>query len=295
LTVLEDAMRDAAGAVDAELAVLIPEADNAQRRLHEAMRYSALGGGKRLRPFLLLECAGLFAVDRRRALRAAAAVEMVHCYSLIHDDLPAMDDDDLRRGRPTNHRRFDEATAILAGDGLLTLAFEVLAAEETDPDPEVRCALVAALGRAAGMAGMVGGQMIDLAAERRDLDLAQITELQQLKTGALIGFSCTAGAILGRAGPAPSQALADYAHDLGLAFQIADDLLDVEGDADSVGKGVGKDATAGKATFVSVLGVAGARAEAERLVAAAIARLDPFGTGAARLRDVARFVIARDH
>lgn len=257
------------------------------------MRYAALDGGKRLRPFLLMQSAHLFDANGPGALRAAAAVEMVHCYSLVHDDLPAMDDDALRRGRPTAHIEFDEATAILAGDALLTLAFEVLAATETHADPAVRAELVSALARAAGANGMVGGQMIDLAAEGRDLDLNEITQLQAMKTGALIAVSCESGVILGGANGEARGAMADYARDLGLAFQIADDLLDVEGEEADVGKGVGKDAAAGKATFVSLLGVDGARARARELVDSAIAHLAEFDERADLLRAAANFVIAR--
>jgi farnesyl diphosphate synthase len=218
---------------------------------------------------------------------------MVHAYSMVHDDLPAMDDSDLRRGRPTCHKQFDEATAVLAGDGLLTTAFEVLAHSDTHGDPAVRCELVAALASAAGAAGMVGGQMIDLIAERQELDIGAITRLQRMKTGALIAFSCEAGAILGKAPGDARTALRGYAHDLGLAYQIADDLLDVEGSAAEIGKPVGADAAAGKATFVSILGVARARAQAELLIEQAVAHLDLFEGRAELLREAARFVIAR--
>jgi farnesyl diphosphate synthase len=257
------------------------------------MRYSALAPGKRLRPLLVLASARLFGVARRSALQVAAAIEMVHAYSLIHDDLPAMDNSDLRRGRPTCHKAFDEATAVLAGDGLLTMAFEVLSHPDTHGDPKVRCELVAALAMAAGGAGMVGGQMIDLIAETQTLDIGAITRLQRMKTGALIAFSCEAGAILAKAPPELHQALRGYAHDLGLAFQIADDLLDVEGSMNETGKPVGADAAAGKATFVSILGVERARAQAEVLVDQAVAHLDLFEQRAELLRQVARFVIDR--
>jgi farnesyl diphosphate synthase len=257
------------------------------------MRYSALAPGKRLRPLLVLAGARLFGVARRSALQVAAAIEIVHAYSLIHDDLPAMDDSDLRRGRPTCHKEFDEATAVLAGDGLLTLAFEVLAHPDTHGDPAVRVELVAALAGAAGAAGMVGGQMIDLIAERRPLDIGAITRLQRMKTGALIAFACEAGAILGKAAGELRTALRFYAHDLGLAFQIADDLLDVEGSPAETGKPVGADAAAGKATFVSILGVERARAQAELLVDQAVAHLDLFEQRAELLRQVARFVVHR--
>lgn len=290
---LAAALKQAAEAVNAEMERLLPLPDGPEARVVEAMRYSSLDGGKRLRPFLVLQSAALFNVAPSSALRVGCAIEMVHCYSLIHDDLPCMDDDDLRRGRPTCHRRFDEATALLAGDALLTRAFDVLAAEPTHADPAVRCALVAELAHSAGAAGMVGGQMIDLRAAELTMDVAAITRLQQMKTGRLIGFSCEAGAVLAKASPNLRQALRNYAHDLGLAFQIADDLLDVEGDCAQVGKRVGKDADAGKATFVSVLGVDRARAQARLLADQACAHLDPFGDKADLLRATARFVVER--
>ena len=258
----------------------------------DAMRY-ATTGGKRLRALLVLETAALFDVPRDRALRAAAAIEAMHAYSLVHDDLPCMDDDDLRRGRPTVHRRWDEATSVLAGDALQTLAFELLADRATDPDAAIRADLVLTLARAAGAAGMVGGQALDIAAETaaEPLDLDAITELQRRKTGRLLEWPCRAGALLGRADPAP---LLDYARHLGLAFQIADDLLDVEGDAATVGKATGKDSAAGKATFVSLLGRTEARARATALVAQAETALLPFGARAATLTEVARYVVDRD-
>jgi farnesyl diphosphate synthase len=257
------------------------------------MRYSTLGGGKRLRPFLVMEGARLFGVNENCALRVACAIEMVHCYSLVHDDLPAMDNDDLRRGRPTTHIKYDEATAILAGDGLLTRAFEVLAHPSTHGDAQVRADLVLALAAAAGAEGMVGGQMIDLAAEHQALDINTITRLQRLKTGALIAFSAEAGAILGKAPAAARQALIGYAHDLGLAFQIADDLLDTEGSAEDVGKKTGKDAARGKATFVSILGIERARSQADMLAEQACGHLDMFAERAELLRQLARFVVER--
>jgi farnesyl diphosphate synthase len=257
------------------------------------MRYATLAGGKRLRPFLVVEGARLFGVEPEGALRAAAAIEMVHCYSLVHDDLPAMDDDDMRRGRPTVHKAFDEATAILAGDGLLTRAFEVLADPATHPDGAVRCALVAALARAAGAEGMVGGQMIDLAVEHRATGIGEITRLQRLKTGALIHFSCSAGPIMAHAPAQLRDAMHFYAQDFGLAFQMADDLLDVEGDAAALGKATGKDAGRGKATFVSLLGVERAREQAARLADQAAAHLASFGPDADRLRQLARWAVER--
>src|SRR5262249_53619241 len=287
-------LADSARIVEALMGRLLTAPDGPERRVWEAMRYAALAPGKRLRPFLLRASAILFSVGQRSARQAAAAREFVHSYSLVHDDLPAMDNSDLRRGRPTCHKAFDDATAVLAGDGLLTLAFEVLADADTHGDPGVRCELVRSLAQAAGVHGMVGGQMIDLLAEHRtDLDIGAITRLQRLKTGALIAFACEAGAILGKAPQDLRLALRGYAHDLGLAFQIADDLLDVEGSAGVTGKPVGQDAAAGKATFVSILGVERARAQASLLVNQAVAHLEPFEDRAKLLRDVARFVVER--
>ena len=288
------ALTEAARLTDMVLGKLLAVPEGPEARVVEAMRYSALAPGKRLRPFLALASAQLFSVARRSALQAAVAVELVHAYSLVHDDLPAMDDSDLRRGRPTCHKQFDDATAVLAGDGLLTYAFEVLAQPDTHGDPAVRCELVTALAQAAGAAGMVGGQMIDLLAENDPtLDIGAITRLQRLKTGALIAFSCEAGAILGKAGAEQRLALRGYAHYLGLAFQIADDLLDIEGSAAETGKPVGSDAAAGKATFVSILGVERARAQAVHLVRQAVSHLDLFEKKADLLRQAAHFVINR--
>jgi farnesyl diphosphate synthase len=268
---------------------------DARARLYEAMRYAAIGGGKRLRPLLVAAACSLFHTDRRRALRAGAAVECIHVYSLIHDDLPAMDDDELRRGKPTVHRAFDEATAILAGDSLHALAFEILADEATHEDPFVRAELVAELAMAAGPAGMAGGQMMDLNAATAGLDLSGVTRLQQLKTGALIGFCLEAGAIMGRVPVEGRTGLRGYARDVGLAFQIADDLLDEEGSEAKTGKRVGKDRSRGKETFVSLLGRERARRQAELLVAQAIEYLDRYGDEAALLREIARFAVERDH
>ncbi|HEX6980621.1 MAG TPA: farnesyl diphosphate synthase [Alphaproteobacteria bacterium] len=292
---LQQALAEDAAAVETALAALLPERTGLESRLFEAMRYATLGGGKRLRPFLVLQGARLFAVNEACAMRVACAVEMVHCYSLIHDDLPAMDDDDVRRGRPTVHKQFDEATAILAGDALLTAAFAVLADPLTHADAQVRAELVLALANAAGAEGMVGGQMIDLAAEHQALDIGAITRLQRLKTGALFCFSAEAGAILGKAPPPVREALRAYAQALGLAFQMADDLLDAEGSASEVGKRTGKDAARGKATFVSLLGAERARAQAKLLAEQAAAYLDLFGEKADLLRDVARWVVDRRH
>jgi farnesyl diphosphate synthase len=270
------------------------------QRLMDSMRYASLGGGKRLRPFLVAETAALFKVPRERALMAGAALECVHCYSLAHDDLPAMDNDDLRRGRPTAHKKFDDATAILAGDGLLTLAFDILARLETHPSPAVRIDLVLALARASGLGGMVGGQMLDLAAEGRfdggkvqRLGAGNVTLLQTMKTGALLRFGCLAGAILGEAPPEKREALDRFGTLLGEAFQIADDLLDVEGDAATVGKATGKDAAAGKGTFVTVLGMDGAKARLKTLVAESEQALAPFGRDGDVLKMAARFVAER--
>ena len=280
-------------AVHAALEQCLPPAEGPRGRVVDAMRYAALSDGKRLRPFLVLESAALFDVDEAEAMSAAVAVEMVHCYSLIHDDLPAMDDSDLRRGRPTVHKAFDEATAILAGDGLLTEAFAVLTLKNGPQDPAVRSELVSALATAAGAAGMVGGQMIDISPERGRLDLDGIKTLQAMKTGALIAYACEAGAILGEAEAAARDALIGYAGDLGLAFQIVDDLLDAEGSAADLGKPTGQDEALGKATFVGQLGSAGARAEASRLVNDACVRLDIFGKKGSLLRATARFVLER--
>jgi len=289
----ELALRAAGERIEGELDRILTTDIAPEQRLIDAMRYSVLSGGKRLRPFLTLQTSRLFGVSERSALRAAAVIELVHCYSLVHDDLPAMDDDDLRRGKPTTHRQFDEATAILAGDALLTLAFGVLANPETHGNPAVRADLVVRLAKAAGGHGMVGGQMIDLSAAGAELDIGAITRLQRLKTGALIEFACIAGAVLGNAPSKAREALRGYAHDLGLAFQITDDLLDVEGSAEEAGKAVGKDADHGKATFVSILGPERARAQAALLIGQAIEHLAIFDDKADLLRSAARFVVER--
>lgn len=289
-----DALRHDAALVEAELDRLLPlPAAGPRRRLQEAARYAVLDGGKRLRPFLLLQTARLFGMPPAQALRAAAAIEMLHCYSLVHDDLPAMDDSNLRRGRPTVHRAYDEATAVLVGDALLTQAFAVLADPLTHPDAELRCQLVAGLAGAGGMAGLIGGQAIDLGAERSELDLAGIEELQSYKTGALIVEACRAGALLGGAEQTEIEAVERFASGLGLAFQIVDDLLDAEGDPAAVGKPVGQDAAAGKATFVGRLGAEGARARAADLVETSKEALTLFGGRAAILQRTADFVLTR--
>ena len=290
---LTEAMAEAAADVELLLNQILAGPKGDQESLFKAMRYASLNGGKRLRPFLTMESARLFGAPDKYSLRVGAAVELIHCYSLIHDDLPAMDDDDLRRGKPSCHIEFDEATAILAGDALQAAAFETLADPKTHPDAEVRTALIKALSIASGGKGMVGGQMIDLAAEHSNPDMITITRIQRLKTGALISFSCEAGAIIGRASIEERQALLDYAHDLGLAFQIVDDLLDVLGTSEDTGKATQKDEAAGKATFVSLLGVSEAQERAELLIENAIERLDMFGKKAAHLRSIANFVVKR--
>lgn len=291
---LESAMRDVAEEIDRQFDLLLQIPADSRAQLYAAMRHAAIGGGKRLRPLLTFASASLFAVSPACAARAATAVECIHVYSLIHDDLPAMDNDDLRRGKPTVHRAYDEATAILAGDCLHALAFEVLADPATHADPFVRAELIAELARAAGPAGMAGGQMMDLVAEQSSFDLATVTRCQALKTGALIAWSVEAGAILGRVPPEGRTGLRGYARDIGLAFQIADDLLDVEGDEEAAGKKLRKDADAGKETFLSLLGPDRAREQARLLVDQAIEHLHAFGAEADLLRDIARYVLERD-
>ena len=286
---------DAIGeAIDARFDRLLPVPADPRGKLYEAMRYAVMGGGKRMRPLLVVASCDLFNVDRERAMRVALAIEAVHVYSLVHDDLPCMDDDDLRRGKPTVHKAYDEAVAVLTGDSLFAVAFELLADEATHEDPFVRSELVMELARASGPAGMAGGQMMDLAAETTSFDLPTTTRLQQLKTGALIGFSVEAGAIMGKVGQQTRVKLKGYARDLGLAFQIADDLLDVEGDAEAAGKALRKDGDAGKSTFVSLLGVDRARSQARMLIDQAIHHLQGFGPEADLLRAIAHFAIERD-
>ncbi len=292
---LNSAMLDAAEQTDRTLERLLPRVDGPEARLLEAMRYATFAGGKRLRPLLALESGRLFDMDDHVMLRICAAIECVHTYSLIHDDLPSMDDDDERRGKSSTHIHFDEATAILAGDALQSLAFEILSHEDTHTDPHVRCALISHLAQAIGPRGMVGGQMIDLSSGTSVLDIGTITRLQRMKTGALIAFSCEAGALAARARRPAFQALNAYAHDLGLAFQIADDLLDVEGDPGKMGKAARKDGAKGKATFVAVLGVDRARDQAKRLADQAIAHLDFFDKKADCLRAVAEFMVSREN
>ena len=287
----QDALARCAAETDALLDRLLSLHAFPAPRVTEAMRYAALGQGKRLRPFLVVESAALFGVPRDRALRTGAALECVHCYSLVHDDLPAMDDDDLRRGKPTAHKAFDEATAILAGDALLTFAFEILADAETHPDAGVRVSLVSKLAKAAGVAGMVGGQMLDIEAETQNAsELAHIGLIQALKTGALFRYACEAGAVLGGADPAP---LIHYAQKIGLAFQIADDILDVESTPEALGKATQKDKSMGKATFVDLLGMEEAKRRAAALVEEAVESLAGYGAKAEVLKEAARFIVER--
>lgn len=287
------ALKATSDAVERVLDPLLKVPDGPEGKVVEAMRYAMFSGGKRLRPFLVIASSELFDVPKAQALRVAAAIECVHCYSLIHDDLPAMDDDDMRRGKPTTHNEYDEATAILAGDALLSLAFEILADEATHPDAGVRIALVQLLAQSSGHQGMVGGQMIDLSAEEHDLGESDIYRLQRMKTGALISFSAEAGCILAGVSKKDRQSLHGYANDLGLAFQIADDLLDIEGLEDEVGKAVGKDEAAGKATIVSLMGLDQARNQAQILADQAIEHLQDFGEKADLLRALAHFAVNR--
>jgi farnesyl diphosphate synthase len=291
---LMQAITQVAAEIDAEFDALLAVPDDARARLFEAMRHAAMDGGKRMRPLLLVATAQLFHVERDIALRVAAAVESIHVYSLIHDDLPCMDNDDMRRGKPTVHRAFDDATAVLAGDSLHALAFEILADPATHSDPFIRSELIACLAIASGPHGMAGGQMMDLEAEKAQFDLPTVTRLQALKTGALIAASVEMGTILGHVPAEGRTRLRAYAHDIGLAFQIADDLLDEEGDAQLAGKALKKDADAGKATFLSLMGIERAREQAAALVDQAIDHLSSFGKEADLLRAIARYVLERD-
>lgn len=291
---IEQPLSEIAGAIDALFDEVLTVPPDSSARLVQAMRYAAIGAGKRLRPLLACASGDLFGVPRHHSLRAGLAVECIHVHSLIHDDLPCMDDDELRRGKPTVHVAFDEATAVLAGDALLALAFELLAHPETHPDAERRCELALELARAAGAWGMAGGQMLDLLPIQDALDLEAVARLQRLKTGALIGWSVEAGAILAGAAPEARLGLRGYAQNLGLAFQIADDLLDVCGDEQAVGKRLRKDETQGKETFVTLLGVERARRQAELLVEQAIDHLHPFAGRTELLQAIARFAILRD-
>ena len=290
---IPEALAEKAEIIEDAIDSLLPLPEGQERRLFEAMRYATLGGGKRLRGFLVMEVAGLFGVNTACAARVAASVEMLHAYSLVHDDLPCMDDDDVRRGKPSTHRAFDEATAVLAGDALQSRAFEILAEMDTHSDPLARCELVGALGAASGARGMAGGQMIDMVAEGQTLTASEVGRLQALKTGRLIQYSAEAGAILGRAASQVRTHVGWYGRDLGAAFQIADDILDAVGTTEGIGKTAGKDEAAGKATLVGLLGVDRARAHAEMLARQAAKHLDIFGPEADRLRALAQFVVSR--
>ena len=292
---LQDAMAEASRLINLAIDDMLPASAGEDGKLMQSMRYGCLGGGKRLRPLLVLQTSALFGVAQSCALRAAAAIEFIHCYSLIHDDLPAMDNSDLRRGRPTLHKKTDDATAILAGDGLLTLAFDIVTRDEIHKEPTVRLKLTRALARASGIGGMVGGQMLDLAGEGRfgDREPVDVARLQQMKTGALLRFGCIAGAILGQSSQREYEALDDYGRALGEAFQIADDLLDVEGDAAALGKQTGQDAALGKTTFVTQLGIDGAKQRVRDLLARADKALSIFGAKGDVLRAAARFVAER--
>lgn len=292
---LGEAFERIQGEVDSAFDAFLPVPDDTRARLVEAMRYAAIGGGKRVRPLLVVATAELFGVNRDAAVNAGCAVEAIHAYSLIHDDLPCMDDDDLRHGKPTLHKVFDEATAVLAGDSLHALAFDILTQPDTSTDPFVRAELVATLAKASGHDGMAGGQMMDIVSEEQDYDLRQITRLQQLKTGALLAGSVEMGAVLGRVPPEGRTHLRAYARDIGLAFQIADDLLDVEGDEEKAGKALRKDEGQGKQTFVTLMGRDAARAQAERLVEQAGKHLSSHGEDARVLVDLAKFIVRRDH
>jgi farnesyl diphosphate synthase len=295
-TMLGEAIRNIQSEIDSVFDALLPIPDDTSARLIEAMRYAAIGGGKRVRPLLVCSTASLFGVSRDAALRAGAAIEAIHVYSLIHDDLPCMDNDDLRHGKPTLHKAYNEATAVLAGDALHALAFEILADDATSEDPFTRSELILTLGQASGMSGMAGGQMMDMVADEEGVkyDLQAITRLQQLKTGALLAASVELGAILGKVAPQGRMHLRAYARDIGLAFQIADDLLDVEGDFDKAGKALRKDDEQGKQTFVTLMGVDKAREQARALVDQAVLRLASYGAEADILRALARYIVERD-
>ncbi|GBR44719.1 polyprenyl synthetase family protein [Neokomagataea thailandica] len=292
-TSLKSALAQACTEIESTIDTLLPMVPGDESVLLEAMRYAALGGGKRLRGFLAVEVASLFGADHQAALRVAASVEFLHAYSLVHDDLPSMDDDDLRRGRPSTHRQFDEAIAILAGDALQTRAFEVLVEPETSADATIRAELTLALARASGAAGMVGGQVIDIRGEGRALPLDQVRRLHALKTGALIRYAAEAGAILAGITDKRRDAIVTYGLRLGTAFQVADDVLDATASAEELGKTAGKDEASGKSTYVSLLGIDGARAEARRLSDEAREALSSFGAQAEALRALADYVVER--
>ncbi|MEP2736516.1 MAG: polyprenyl synthetase family protein [Erythrobacter sp.] len=294
ISILHDGLERVQREIDSVFDAFLPVPEDTRARLIEAMRYTAIGGGKRVRPLLLVATAELFGVNRASALRAACAVEAIHVYSLIHDDLPCMDDDDLRHGKPTLHKKFDEATAVLAGDSLHALAFEILSDTATSTDPFTRAELIATLATASGMNGMAGGQMMDMEADNADYDLHSITRLQQLKTGALLAASVEMGAVLGKVAPEARAHLRAYSRDIGLAFQIADDLLDVSGDEAKAGKALRKDEEQGKQTFVTLMGAEKAREQAEALANQAVSHLASHGEEADLLRSLARFIVERD-
>lgn len=291
---LRSALAEAARLTEETLDALLPPPAGLHARVQEAMRYAIFAGGKRLRPFLTLASASVFGAPQGQALRVAAAIEALHTYSLVHDDLPCMDDDDLRRGQPTTHRKFDEATAVLAGDALLTLAFEILAHPDTHPSAEIRCQLIALLARAGGSEGMIGGQMMDIDAPNRQHTADEIILLQRMKTGALFEFCCEAGAVLGGGGADDRARLRGYARDFGLAFQITDDLIDVTSSAEAAGKQVGKDQAQGKATLVSIHGVEGARRQAETLAQSAADAVAVYGQAADALTVLPFYLIGRE-
>ncbi|MBI1250670.1 MAG: polyprenyl synthetase family protein [Alphaproteobacteria bacterium] len=295
MTPLENRLRETADRITVAIDALLPRAQGPEARLISAMRYAALAGGKRLRPFLTLETGRVFDADETALLRTAVAIECIHTYSLVHDDLPCMDDDDLRRGQPTVHVEYDEATAVLAGDALLTIAFEILADPATHPDPQMRCKLIAGLAKASGAQGMVGGQAIDMAGAGDEGDLIAVTRMNRMKTGALISFAVDAGALIGVASEEDRHALARYGHDIGLAFQLADDLLDLRGNVTEMGKAAQKDQDAGKANFVTILGPEAAEARVRLLAAQAKGHLGAFGPRGRILAEVVDFVLDRRH
>ena len=295
LDLVENLLGEFATSLEPSLLEVLPDSQGMEEQVIDAMRYALFAGGKRLRPFLVVMTSRLFSVEEENAIRVAAAIECLHTYSLIHDDLPAMDNDDVRRGKPSVHKKFDEATAVLAGDALLTLCFEILSDVKTHSDPEIRCELIATLSRAVGALGMVGGQMIDLKSENQSLIENEINRMQQMKTGALIVFSCEAGAILAQVKGKRRDALKHYGRDIGLAFQIVDDLLDIERSSLDIGKTAGKDIRAGKATIVSLIGAGNAKIKADKLINQAIKGLEIFDDRANILRSLAAFVVGRNY
>jgi farnesyl diphosphate synthase len=295
LDLVENLLGEFATSLEPSLLEVLPDSQGMEEQVIDAMRYALFAGGKRLRPFLVVMTSRLFSVEEENAIRVAAAIECLHTYSLIHDDLPAMDNDDVRRGKPSVHKKFDEATAVLAGDALLTLCFEILSDVKTHSDPEIRCELIATLSHAVGALGMVGGQMIDLKSENQSLIENEINRMQQMKTGALIVFSCEAGAILAQVKGKRRDALKHYGRDIGLAFQIVDDLLDIERSSLDIGKTAGKDIRAGKATIVSLIGAGNAKIKADKLINQAIKGLEIFDDKANILRSLAAFVVGRNY